>query len=99
MNSNIVKLCLFFFISFSIPAFSQNGSENVSSDKIDCGLHDCTLECLADGRRTNSYGGAKSITTEFLSGGIIRYTIDRGMNGRQIVLVGPNSYICTINKE
>ena len=99
MNNKTNKILLFLLMPISVPAFSQDAYRNASSDKIECGVHDCTLECLADGKRSTSYGGARSITTEFLSGGIIRYTIEKGMNGRQVVLVGPSSYICAVNKD
>jgi hypothetical protein len=99
MKSTVIKVLLFLFMPFSIPAFSQNASENASSDKIECGIHDCTLNCLSNGKRSSSYDGARSITTEILPGGVVKYTIERGMNGRQVVLVGPNSYICSIDKD
>lgn len=99
MNNKGTKILLFLLMPVSIPVFAQDTLKNSSLDKIECGIHDCTLECLSDGKRSTSYGGARSITTEFLSGGIIRYTVEKGINGRQIVLVGPNSYICSVNKS
>lgn len=67
-------------------------------ETIQCKLSDCTLTCISKDQPNKTYGPAKEVTVEVHQGGVIKYELDRGIDGKQSVYVGPDSYMCTLNQ-
>ena len=89
------KLSLAFLMSVTMTSHVLASG---SVEKINCALPGCTVKCSSEDLPVQSYGPAKSITVEIMPGGVIKYTIEKGITGKQSVYVGPDSYICSINE-
>ena len=69
-----------------------------SAETIKCKLPGCTLSCSSKDQPSKTYGPAKEVVVEVMSGGVIKYVLDKGIGGKQSVYVGPDSYMCSLNQ-
>ncbi len=97
MKFNHVKL-LFLFISIGlIPAHSFGEVVDVST--IKCNIPGCVVTCFFQETREAQIVDIDSLKVILYSNGLTKLELDKGMNGMESILVGPKSYMCSIDNQ
>ena len=75
--------------------------ESIAGDieKIECRNSGCILTCQSSEQKPISYGPATEIELEILSSGVTKYKLALNLSDMQTIVVGPNSYMCSIKNQ
>ena len=92
----ISSLLLAVLLLFANPAFAMDTPETTT---IECKLPGCQVSCALKRAGWRSFGTARQITMTQYENSSMKFILDKGIDGKDTILVGPEGYICNITNQ
>jgi len=97
MKTHHLKLVFLLICTGLIPTTSFGGVVDVSNVK--CNIPGCVVTCFFQETKEARIVDIDSIKVTLYSSGVTKLALDKGMDGVESIIIGPKSYMCSIDNQ